>query len=72
MSVNRQDSDIIVKSIDQSPKSCEFMVLSTVQCPGIVETLINVTYNNTPVSVECTLCYYKVVTRLQFVFPCYD
>ena len=41
MRVNRQDSNIIVKSIDQSPKSCESMVQSTVQSggPGIVETL---------------------------------
>ena len=31
-SVNRQDSDITVKSIvDQSPKSCEFLVQSRVQ-----------------------------------------
>ena len=43
--VNRQDSDIIVKSIDQSKKSCEFLVQSRVQSrsspvqnPGIVET----------------------------------
>ena len=47
-SVNRQDSDIIVKSIDQSPKICESMVQSRVQStvqsspvqsPGIVDTL---------------------------------
>ena len=37
-SVDRQDSDSIVKSIGQSTKSCESRVQSTVQSPGIVET----------------------------------
>ena len=30
-SVNQQDNDIIVKSIDQNPNSCESRVQSTVQ-----------------------------------------
>ena len=36
MSVNWQDSNIIVKSIDQSLNSCESMVRSRVQSPGFV------------------------------------
>ena len=42
MSVNRQDSNIIMKSIDQSLNSCESMVQSRVQSrvrsPGFVTT----------------------------------
>ena len=38
MSVHWQDSNIIVKSVDQSLNSCESKVQSRVQGPGFVNT----------------------------------
>ena len=38
LSVNWQDCNIMVKSIDQSLNSCESMVQSRVQSPGFVNT----------------------------------
>ena len=41
MSVNRQNSNIIVKSIDQSLNICESMIQSRVQSAGFVNTPYN-------------------------------
>ena len=55
MSVNRQDSNIIVKSIDQNPKSCESMVQSRVQ--SMVQS-----------SPEFRYCRHLVGDRSQLIF----
>ena len=48
--VNRQDSGIIVKPIDQSPKSCEFLVQSRVQ--STVQSSPESRYCKGPLSVQ--------------------
>ena len=58
-SVNWQDSDIIVKSIDQSPKTCESTVQSTVQSSvqSMVQSSPESRYGRHPTAMVSKTCF---------------